>query len=804
MKPILDLEPRPASKAPTAPIEGREAIDPSADDADSDTTPDPTEVKRTRWLLAVVACAGLGVGAGASFAVSRSGGEDAPTRVAGQAEAASPRTGGAPGAAVAVAPSPNAGVALAVADVGANPSEPAADVSAEPSAEVEEGDGAGLTGEDAPPVLPEENPAPQHDPAAVERLVGALEAAHRQSHASPEASANDKAVATAVDEVFAKDKVGRRFAHEFYAAFGPSRFVKGGALTPLGKKTLALMGELERHALDPSRYDRDGLAALSALGEGGDEGESEVRSILRGLIAAPTFDRAEVTERIAAMRELPDPTLIVALASAASAGAGQAMSPADARLDAKVFQAFLELVLDFRFIKKAGPHTIRSRDAVFDRERKKLKDFIAEVVSLPRGEGVDRLIPPHPQYDEMLGFYASYQGYAAAGCEKLPGNWRFRNGSKGEEVKKLQARLKCQGFYDGELDGRYEGATVEAVKSFQRHHDLPDEGTVLEETMKALNVPIEQRVKQIALVLQRMREARFDRMGDFFIRVNIPSFLLKVFENGQMIREHKVIVGTNRLDDDKVNHVQGHINRTKLLGTRLYEVIVNPTWILPKRVEEGELASSLDKDPDHLTKSNIKKVKLGSGTEVFVQGAGDGNVLGKVKFLLEESNAIYLHDTDKRHLFKKQRRDFSHGCMRVHEAIAFGKWLLAHDGWPESEVERAFAAKSLQRGFKLKKPVHTVVEYMTVDVSSEGKPVFFADIYGYDSAYFNDKLPPFEKTRWGSDRLRPRWVPLMDAATVNEWKAKGKPAPRNLGPDGKPKPEPKGKKPSAPVEIEGP
>lgn len=786
MKPILDLEPRPASTKPHN-AEGAEA--PEGDGQGH-------ESGRTRWLLAVVACAGLGVGAGASFAVSRGSSVEAQAGASTSTNAPSPgRPEPGTQAALAAAPATKSETHSPEPDAAAAPTDSVAQ-------ENPEATGGDPLAEDAPPVLPEEDAPPSHDPAAVKRLVGALEAAHRQSHASPEANANDKAVAAAVDEVFAKDKVARRFAHEFYAAFGPGRFVRSGALTPLGKKALALIGELERHALDPARYDRDGLAALTSLGDGGDEADGEARSIIRGLIAAPTFDEAEVTERVAAMRELPDPTLVMAVA--ASVGAGLSSSPADARLDAKVFQGFLELALDFRFIKRAGPHTIRSREAVFDRERKKLKDLIADVVSRPRGEGVDLLIPPHPQYDEMLGFYASYQGYAAAGCEKLPANWRFRNGSKGEEVKKLQARLKCQGFYEGELDGRFEGATVEAVKSFQRHHDLPDEGTVLEETMKTLNVSMDYRVKQIALTLQRMREARFDRMGDFFIRVNLPSFLLKVFEKGELVREHKVIVGTNRLDDDKVNHVQGHINRTKLLGTRLYEVIVNPTWILPKRVEEGELASSLDKDADYLSKSNIKKVKLGSGTEVFVQGAGDGNVLGKVKFLLEESNAIYLHDTDKRHLFKKQRRDFSHGCMRVHEAIEFGKWLLAHDGWPENEVERAFAAKSLQRGFKLKKPIHTVVEYMTVDVSSEGKPVFFADIYGYDSAFFNDNLPPFEKTRWGSDRLRPRWVPLMDAAVVNEWKAKGKPAPRNLGPDGKPKADPKGKKPATPVEMEGP
>jgi len=298
---------------------------------------------------------------------------------------------------------------------------------------------------------------------------------------------------------------------------------------------------------------------------------------------------------------------------------------------------------------------------------------------------------------------------------------------------------------------------------------------------------MEYRVKEIALALQRMRESRFDRMGDYFIRVNIPSFMLRVWEHGEVIREQRVIVGTNKLDDDKVQLVQGHINRTKIFGTRLYQVIVNPTWILPKRVEEGELASNVEKDGDYLAKSNIKKVKLGSGEEVFVQGSGKGNVLGKVKFLLEESNAIYLHDTDKRHLFKKQRRDFSHGCMRVHEAIEFGKWLLVKDGYSQEEVDKSFGSM-VQKGFDMHTPVNLVTEYITVDLAADGKPVFYDDIYGYDEAYWADKLPPGEKTRWGSEILRPRWVPKMEGETVEGWRKAGKSAPRNLGPDGKPKP----------------
>jgi len=206
---------------------------------------------------------------------------------------------------------------------------------------------------------------------------------------------------------------------------------------------------------------------------------------------------------------------------------------------------------------------------------------------------------------------------------------------------------------------------------------------------------------------------------------------------------------------------------------------VNPTWILPKRVEVGELKSSLEKDPGYLDKQNIKKVKLSSGTEVFIQGAGDGNVLGKVKFLLEASNAIYLHDTDKRYLFKNQRRDFSHGCIRVDGAIDFARWLLGRAGFSEEEVDRAFRQEVTQRGFELKRPIPLVTEYMTVDLIDEARPVFYGDIYGYDAAFFERRLPAKETERWGSPRLRPRWVPLVDEAVVKEWRAAGKPAPRD-------------------------
>jgi hypothetical protein len=631
---------------------------------------------------------------------------------------------------------------------------------------------------------------------ALNTLVDALGVAHARLHSGGSGEqALEAEISSALDATFASRRPQRRYATEFYKEFGAGRFVRGGALTPLGAGVVERVRALEAHAIDPKPFDVATFDALvsklggAPLAASVEEGAHV--AALRSILEAPAFDAATVRARLATLSPLPAEASV--RGASAVVAKDKPVTAADLPADTAMFRSFLQLVLDSRFVHKAGPLVLRSAEAVFEKEKKELGDFIRTVMNAEGASGLATLDPPHPQFAKMVEILAEYRQIAArGGCEKLSPSWRFRAGSKGKEVEALQRRLACQGFLESPVNGLFDDATMAAVRMFQRHHDLPEEGVVLEETMEALNVTIERRVRQLELVIQRMRESDFEHMRHYFIRVNLPSFLLKVFEDGKVIKEHRVIVGTNKLDDDKVQLVQGHINRTKLFGTRLYEVIVNPTWILPKRVEEGELQSSLEKDADYLSKSNIKRVKLGSGDEVYIQGAGKGNVLGKVKFLLEATNAIYLHDTDKRHLFKKQRRDFSHGCMRVDQAIDFGKWILERDGFSPAEIDKAFSLASLQQPFDLKKPVDLVTEYMTVDLSGEGRPVFYDDIYGYDSAYWNDNLPPTERLRWGHSKLRPRWVPLMESSVVDGWRASGKPAPRNLGPDGKPKKDAKG------------
>ncbi len=518
--------------------------------------------------------------------------------------------------------------------------------------------------------------------------------AHAELHADdvPRA-APAAALPGAIEEAVGADEDRARLLRALVDEVGLGRFVRSGHLTEVGQAVLARARALDRHAIEPGPYH---LAALEEAVEGlrppGGAADAPVpeRAVAR-LLSDGTFDALRAARRLAALESLPtDEQVAGVVAGLLERGVGDGVRAEDVPADVRLAATALQLALDFRFVKKAGPEELRKAGTLLRRKRpfKRILAMTKAIAEAEDGASAMAVIDPvHPQYAAMLDIHDRYRGYAASGgCETLPERWRIRPGMKGAEVKRLQQRLACEGYYDGELDGVYEGRSLAAAKRYQRHHELAAKGFAFEQTLESMNVSMARRAQQIALVLQRMRESPIGELGDFFIRVNIPAFEMQVWDGGEVARRHRVIVGTNRLDDDKAKLVQGHLNRTQLFTTELYEVIVHPTWILPPRVEHGELKGKLAEDPDYLAKHNIKKMKLDSGREVYIQGFGEGNVLGEVKFLLRASNAIYLHDTDKRSLFDKRRRDFSHGCVRVDDAVEFAKWLLRRDGFTDKEI----------------------------------------------------------------------------------------------------------------------
>ena len=453
---------------------------------------------------------------------------------------------------------------------------------------------------------------------------------------------------------------------------------------------------------------------------------------------------------------------------------------AAAQLDARLAAALVQYVVDFRFAYRAHP-TLLTRD--WDAFEQEQGAAIAEVTAPlldSLKSGLAGLVPKDPRYERILREIPRYQALAGkdAKMPTLDVDWRTRTIQEGERsprVKKVQKRLALQGYYSGPTTGVLDGDTMKAVATFQQEHALDDDGKVGKSTLRALNVKFSVRLQQLKLGLVRLREYRPRReAATTYLHVNLPGFHLQLYRDGALVRDHRVIVGNNDLDFNRREWRQGYLNRTPLMKTNLYKIVLNPVWILPKRIRD-EVSSATAQ------RKGYREVNSSKGN-FMIQGPGKSNALGRVKFLLEKTNAVYLHDTDKRHLFGRSERARSHGCMRVDQAVELAEFLA---DWklqmPKEEVQRILETGKT-RVLELPRALTVYTGYNTVGLTDDDRIVFHEDIYGYDKAFFRGDLPPRRWTRFGSPAMRPRGVPRIPFKDFRRIKAEGGVAPMTWPP----------------------
>jgi murein L,D-transpeptidase YcbB/YkuD len=276
-----------------------------------------------------------------------------------------------------------------------------------------------------------------------------------------------------------------------------------------------------------------------------------------------------------------------------------------------------------------------------------------------------------------------------------------------------------------------------AVKSFQELHALAPTGIVDDKTLAALNVPLDWRIRQVAINMQRWRYMP-DDLGERHFLVNIPYYHLVARESGKPVMDIRVVVGKPG-------------NNTPVFSDEMETVVFSPYWNIPDTIAENETAPAVARDPNYLARQGIEVMRISSsGTEtvnaadvkwddpdavkglVFRQKPGDGNALGHVKFLFPNKHNVYLHDTPADALFAKPGRAFSHGCIRVEEPEMLAKYVLKD--YPEWDDQSIFAAMraGVEKHVKLKKAIPVHIAYFTAWVDENGGLHFQPDIYGYD------------------------------------------------------------------------
>jgi murein L,D-transpeptidase YcbB/YkuD len=287
----------------------------------------------------------------------------------------------------------------------------------------------------------------------------------------------------------------------------------------------------------------------------------------------------------------------------------------------------------------------------------------------------------------------------------------------------------------------YTGAVVEAVKRFQGRHGLAATGVLDKATYQQLNVPLQQRVQQIALALERLRW--LPELGQTpLIIVDIPAFQLWVYDHlnpaGGPVLKMKVIVGKS-LD-----------KQTPVFLENMRYVVFRPYWNVPPDIAAKEILPAVRKNPKYLASHDMELVsqfgdnavplkptssniaQLGTGAVKVRQRPGPRNALGLVKFIFPNNESVYLHSTPQEQLFKRTRRDFSHGCVRVEQPVVLAEFVLHDRGWNQERVRQAMnAAKSST--VSLNKPLPVLIFYTTVLADGDGTVSFYEDIYGYDA-----------------------------------------------------------------------
>ncbi len=287
----------------------------------------------------------------------------------------------------------------------------------------------------------------------------------------------------------------------------------------------------------------------------------------------------------------------------------------------------------------------------------------------------------------------------------------------------------------------YAGALVEGVKRFQRRHGLDDDGRLDPATIRQLNVPLKDRVRQLQLTLERWRWLPTEFSAPPII-VNIPDFRLRALdENNGIVMDMRVVVG-------KAMRTQ-----TPIFSRDMTYVVLRPYWNVPPSILRGEIIPAIQRDRGYLARrryevatydgkvvssgdvSDEVLAQLRAGKLMVRQTPGPANALGLVKLIFPNEHNVYLHSTPSQELFSRSRRDFSHGCIRVEKPAELTVWVLRNNpGWTLERVQEAMQSGKDDVTVRLVKSVPVFVVYGTALTYENGDVHFSEDIYGYDAS----------------------------------------------------------------------
>lgn len=406
-------------------------------------------------------------------------------------------------------------------------------------------------------------------------------------------------------------------------------------------------------------------------------------------------------------------------------------------------------------------------DASFDMKalewyipKKKLTvEAMLDSVIAAKGQYAEAYAPRNPQYNELRKQLQHYKSIKDAG------GWprvntkveEMKMGYKDTTVVLLKKRLKIEGFLEGEdssFTKVYDTLVSEAVNKVKKAYGYKPDGKAGKTFLKDLDVSIDERIQQILINMERMRWIPTEtRDSGRSIMVNIPEFKLHVYENSRPAWNMDVVVGKEG-------------NNTTVFTGLLKTVVFSPYWGVPASIVKKEMggrpsASYLARNHMEIVNGHVR------------QKPGPWNSLGLVKFLFPNSYNIYFHDSPAKSLFNKDKRSYSHGCIRLKEPAKFAEYILADTvKWSAQKIDSAMHSYK-EKYVRVARPVPVLITYFTSWVDDDGMLSFREDIYGHDAVvakkmFLNSVGTTFSRQKAIRDSIQK----VKDLAKLKEQKRK--------------------------------
>ena len=411
-----------------------------------------------------------------------------------------------------------------------------------------------------------------------------------------------------------------------------------------------------------------------------------------------------------------------------------------AQRDLLATDAFVRLSHDLRFGKAEAHGPASHPDSVWPFGGPEAVARLEEVARFGRAREVLASLRPslfvYRGLSEALADLRRIQ--SLGGWAPIPAGPALALDSVGVRVLLLRQRLRVTGDLREEIPSsspRFDAELEEAVRFFQHRHGLNEDGIVGNGTLAALNVPVERRIEQVRVNLERARWVAPD-IPDTVVVVNVAGARVYLLHGDSVAFETRAIVGTS-------------FTQTPSFTAPMLYMDVNPTWTVPPGIV-GEILAEVGRDAGYLERLGIRVLDA-AGQEVdpsavdfsgytarsfpyvFRQDPGPANALGRIKLMLPNEHHVYLHDTPTRGLFAEEERLFSHGCVRVEDPVGLAELVLADPArWSRAALEAAIDSGQT-RTIRLPTPMPVYVLYWTAAVDRSGALHFHRDVYGRDA-----------------------------------------------------------------------